>query len=45
MLDDGRVGALLRYDDLNAEYLVFVEQGGRWLIDEALLVTDNPGAG
>jgi outer membrane protein assembly factor BamB len=43
-LPDGRVGVLHQYSPEFAAFLVFVEQDGRWLIDEVVDVRDNPDA-
>jgi outer membrane protein assembly factor BamB len=44
LLPDGRVGVLVQYSEEYASFLVYVDQGGRWLIDETVAVSEHPGA-
>lgn len=42
VLEDGRIAVLDRYNDIAANLVVFVEQDGRWLIDETVQVGPAP---
>jgi len=46
-LADGRVGAIVvtqNAEEMFADYLFFIESGGRWLIDERVFLSDKPVA-
>lgn len=42
VLDDGRVGVLIRLTDVDSRFLIFVKSEGRWLIDETVQVGPLP---
>lgn len=44
LLPDGRVGILVQYAEEYASFLIYVDQGGRWLIDETVAVNEHPEA-
>jgi hypothetical protein len=41
LLPDGRVGAIVEGQTFGPTFIVFAEQGGRWLIDESIVVTPD----
>ncbi|HEV2107152.1 MAG TPA: hypothetical protein VGR16_02725 [Thermomicrobiales bacterium] len=41
VLEDGRVGVLIRYNDDYSRFVVFVEEDGRWLIDEIVEISSS----
>ncbi|MGH2531511.1 MAG: hypothetical protein ACRDJW_04310 [Thermomicrobiales bacterium] len=46
ILPDGRVGVQIEHEGaLSSLFLVFVEQDGRWLLDERIEVSENPEGG
>ena len=44
LLPDGRVGVLHQYNENFANFVIFAEQAGRWLIDEIIEISDHPEA-
>jgi len=41
LLPNGRVGAIVEGPTFNPTFVVFVEQDGRWLIDESIVITPD----